>query len=115
MARESNGADSRNQGWSPCPAGELTRLGNKVRSRRQRRVFLQSAAAAGAAGLGGLAWWLAVPGEPPLGGLNCTQVQELAKPYAAGTLGEEMRKKVRQHLAECPQCGPRFKAMGLAV
>jgi anti-sigma factor RsiW len=60
-----------------------------------------------------LTWWLVALREQPPGGLTCDQVQQLVDAYAKGKLDEETRRKVRQHVTQCPQCGPRFKAMGL--
>jgi anti-sigma factor ChrR (cupin superfamily) len=55
------------------------------------------------------------PGEQPPGGLTCSEVEHLVDAYAKGTLDEETRLKVRQHVTQCPLCGPRFNAMGLKV
>jgi hypothetical protein len=40
-------------------------------------------------------------------------VQQLVDAYAKDKLDEETQRRVRQHVAQCPRCGPRFKAMGL--
>lgn len=105
--------------WVPCPPGELDRLANKLRGRRQRRVFLRTAgvvATIAAAG-GGLSLWLVpgISGERSFGGLTCTEVQQLAEAYGKGKLDESLRAQVRLHVSQCPQCGPHFKAMGWVI
>jgi hypothetical protein len=68
-----------------------------------------------AAAGGGTALWLSQGSsrEPDFGGITCSQVQALAPAYQKGELSEAERERVHQHLAQCPRCGPRFKAMGL--
>jgi anti-sigma factor RsiW len=93
----------------------MQRLATRLRLRRRRRLFLRSAAAAAAvvviAGGGGLLWL--APGDPRPGGLSCAEVEKLVDAYAKSTLDEATRAKVRQHVAQCPRCGPQFRAMDL--
>jgi len=116
MARRPDGNDSRTAGWLRCSPGALADLGQRLRGRRRRRAFLKGAMTAGALAVtGGLTWWLVAPRDQPPGGLTCDQVETLVDAYARGQLDAETRLKVRQHAAQCPRCGPRFKAMGLPV
>ncbi|MCI0458647.1 MAG: zf-HC2 domain-containing protein [Gemmataceae bacterium] len=39
----------------------------------------------------------------------------MAAAYAKGELSASVREQVRRHIAWCPQCGPKFRAMGLAT
>src|SRR5262249_7538506 len=100
-----------------CPPGEFARLAQRLRQRRQRRFFLRAAVAAAAvvATGGGLSLWLGgrATGEPTPGGRTCAKGEKLAPPSARGELSATVRAQVRQHIAQCPRCGPRFRAMGL--
>lgn len=104
---------------SPCPPGEFERLAQKLRQRRQRRVFLRSAAAVAlvATAGGGLSWWLGSgsPRDRAFGGLTCAEVQALAQVYGQGEVSARVREQMQQHLAQCPQCAAQFKAMGLTI
>ncbi len=104
---------------SPCPLGTFAELSRRLRRRRQRRHFLRSAVTVTtvvAAG-GGLAWLFGSHGsrETEAGGIPCTEVLSLAAAYAKGELSASVREQVRRHIAWCPQCGPKFRAMGLAT
>ena len=102
-------------GWERCPPGDLARLLKKLRHRRQRRIFLQTAAATLVVATGGASLWFALgpSGDPRPGGLACEEVEKLTPAYAKGQLDPATREKVRRHVAVCPRCGPMFKAMGL--
>jgi hypothetical protein len=106
--------------WTPCPAGEFRRLGQRLRARRRhRRVFLYTAArlAAGVAlGVGAAAWWLRAdaPGETSPSALTCTQVKQLIEPYARGALDDAVRQQVRAHLSGCAACRALYNARGLS-
>lgn len=115
MTRESEDPIEPVRPWSPCPAGELARLGRKQRGRKQRRLFLRRMAAGSvvAATGGGLAWWLHPFAEPTFGGLTCSEIHQLAEGYAKNKLDESLHERVRQHLVLCPRCGPWAKAKGL--
>jgi predicted anti-sigma-YlaC factor YlaD len=119
MASKANGEQNLASSWVPCPAGELERLSQRLRKRRQRRTFLRVAAAsvAVAATGGGLVVWLR-PREPRefnFAGLTCTQVQNAAMAYAQNELDADMRDRVREHVAQCPRCRPLFERMGMRM
>jgi hypothetical protein len=97
----------------------VERLAHKLRARRRRRLFLRSAvgvvgAAAAAGGLW-VGWTLYESADYTYGGVSCTEVQKLASQFGRGELSEELSAKVRNHVRQCPRCGPRFKAMGIPV
>lgn len=101
-------------GWSKAPPGEVAGLGQKLRLRRKRRLFLKTAAvtAAGllaAAGGAGLWWLVGRTREYDYGGITCSEVMDRARAYAMGQLQGADRDRVREHLARCPVCGPRFR------
>jgi hypothetical protein len=60
-----------------------------------------------------LVWFFSSSGNSRPGGLTCTEVEQLVDAYAQGKLDQATRAKVQQHVAVCPRCGPRFRAMGL--
>jgi hypothetical protein len=114
MAREPDNQPMPATSWARCPSGEMQRLGVRLRERRQRRLFLRATAAGVAAiGSGGLLWFFWPAGNTRPGGLACAEVEQLVDAYAKGTLDQATRSKVRQHVAVCPRCGPRFRARGL--
>jgi hypothetical protein len=106
---------------TPCPPGTFLLLAEKLRKRRHRRVFLRTAVVSTAVAAGtGLSLWLGLresgqrsPAEYHYGGIACSEVQKLASSYGRGELAAPIREKVRQHVAQCPHCGPRFGSMGL--
>ena len=100
--------------WSRCPRGEFERLGRKLRTRRQRRVFLRTAGACVVAATGGgMAWWLRASVDMSFGGIACSDVHRLKDAYAKNELEESVREQVRQHIVQCPRCGPWAKSIGL--
>jgi hypothetical protein len=107
--------DRKPAAWNRCPPGEFNRLGQRLRRRRQRRLLLHAASTAAVAALvGGSGWlWFGLrsPAETNFGGIRCGEVQPLAKAYLQGQLSPAVRERIRQHIAQCPQCGPAFKAM----
>jgi hypothetical protein len=47
------------------------------------------------------------------GGIACSDVHRLKDAYAKNELEESVREQVRQHIVQCPRCGPWAKSMGL--
>ena len=109
--------------WVPCPEGELSDLGARLRARGRRRHFLQAAGGAAAALVtGGLLFaWLRPPSgqgrpaaaENDYAGISCSLVKGHAAAYANKALGDAQRDQVRQHLSQCPSCREHYKARGL--
>jgi hypothetical protein len=102
--------------WTPCPPGTFERLAGRLRARRNRRLFLGSAAAtlAVAAAAGG-AWLASRPPEAHVyhfGGIACPEVVQLGPECAKGDLPKELSDKIHVHISECPNCGPYYKAHG---
>ena len=123
MAREFNADQHPQPRRTPCPPGAFQSLAEKLRKRRQRRLFLRNALAVASTAVvagGGLSLWLELrgsgqqgPGEYQFGGLACSEVQKLAGDYAKGKLAPPMRERVRQHVAQCPRCRQMFRSMGM--
>src|SRR5262249_47317427 len=96
-------------GWEPCPAGEIERLAQRLRRRRQRRRFLGVAGVlTAAAAVGGVSWWLGfgASDEPAPGsfgdftyaGIRCSRVRAQADAYGKGALSDALREQIRKHL-----------------
>jgi hypothetical protein len=123
MAREFSADQHPQPRRTPCPPGTFQSLAEKLRKRRQRRLFLRNAVAIASTAVvagGGLSLWLGLrgsghqgPAEYHYGGLACSEVQKLAGAYAKGELAPPIREKVRQHVAQCPRCGQMFRSMGM--
>lgn len=117
MTRESGEDKSRSSSWTPCPVGEIEGLANRLRARRRRRVFLQTAGAtlATIAAVGGLALWWGTSDDTPPGGITCAEVEKLLELFARGQLEASLQQRVRTHASQCPRCEPRFRALGLPI
>lgn len=105
--------------WQPCPKGTFASLSGTLAGRRNRRLFLRTAAFA-AAGLvtGGAGLWWLLNGnaqEGPLRGLSCGEAQRLADALVRDELSEIERERVLAHVRECPNCQPCFRALGINV
>ncbi|MGE3805890.1 MAG: zf-HC2 domain-containing protein [Gemmataceae bacterium] len=103
--------------WSPCPPGELGRLGWRLHNRRRRRQFLRATAGvAGAALTAGVFWFFrdqlgGVGGEPTYAGLTCSEVRQLAPAMMMKKLPAEKVQQIEEHVALCTNCQQLFKKM----
>lgn len=108
--------DPRPDDWSPLPAGEVARLGKKLRGRKSRRTFLRGAIATAATVLaaGGGAWLVLgrrSDGQYDYGGIVCAEVVRRGKEYMEGKVPEPTKSQITEHVARCPRCGPLFEQM----
>ena len=108
--------DERQDEWRECPRGELERMVERLEAlrtaRRRRQIVVTSAVIAmvGAVVVGGRQLWIG-SSEFEYGGIACSDVAVLMANYSAGSLDEDLAEKVRLHLHECQQCGPKFQRM----
>lgn len=99
--------------WTPCPAGELTKMVDARRARRRRkavdRVAVVAASIMGCIALGGYTLGLFTPegGVGPATGLTCSEVLPRLPDYVAGTLDEPLHARMTAHLRHCPSCQTR--------
>ena len=99
-----------NNGWQQCPPGEVTELVGRLRARRRHQTFRQVALGTAALCLVLIAGTSLVhrvtnhPAEPSSGSITCADVTKHAEAYAAGTLDEEMVRRIDSHLGECSFC-----------
>jgi len=75
-----------------------------------------TAAVLAASGVGFGVWFYSrSPREYTFAGLTCTETQQLAPAFARDELPAETHEKVREHVHQCPRCGPLFEEMGIKV
>ncbi len=96
-------------GWEACPAGEVTELVGRLRSRRRHETFRQVAIGTAALCLVLIAGSTLVhrvldPAEPNFGGITCSEVTKHAEAYVAGTLDDELVRRIDVHLGQCTYC-----------
>lgn len=92
--------------WKPCPAGEISTF-----IRRRRAVIAMQVGASVAVVLFVA---LLVPSvsslrsqirrDADVGGFTCSEVEDLATEYLAGSIAPQVRDEIEKHLAECPDC-----------
>ena len=107
-------------GWTTCPSGALGRLGGRLRARRRTALLRESALLIlVAASIGVAAGYLASPGAKPpssspgyhFAGISCDKVRALLPDLMAGRLEEAQAMQIRQHVMQCPGCGPLMERM----
>ena len=104
--------------WRPCKPGELALLTERLNRHQHRRRFLQvfSAFAMGAAATigGGLIWSkLQEAEEYHFAGIACSEVEQLVMRGRLDQLSLASRKQLREHIEQCPHCGPALREMGI--
>ncbi|MFV2065445.1 MAG: zf-HC2 domain-containing protein [Pirellulales bacterium] len=103
--------------WGPCPTGELGRMVGRIRAKRRttqvRRIGGTVAALAlfSVVLVGGRSILRNSTGEIRYGGLACSEVAPKLKDFHEGKLPAPLADKIRIHLAECPDCGAKYKKM----
>ena len=102
--------------WSLLPPGEVARLGEKLRVRKSRRLFLRTPVATVASVLatgGGIWFLLGRRGDRKFdyGGIACSEVVRQGQEYMEGKVPEPTKSRITEHVALCPRCGPLFKQM----
>ena len=102
-----NDAADRSENWDECPPGQLADLVHNLKDRRRKRRILGAATVVVVlVTLGIAASGLRHSEDQDFGGITCQEVQDQLKDYLAGGLDAGREEQIRQHLAECPHCGP---------
>ena len=102
--------------WEECPGGEIATMLHRKKQLRRRRFLLQVTAASVAGVLAGVVFveFRLARQETRVyhfGNISCTEVQQHAKDYMnpSSDLPDELRSRIRRHLAQCPQCRKRLQ------
>ncbi len=107
-------------GWTTCPSGALAQLGGRLRARRRTSLLRESALLILVAALIGVtAGYFASPGAKPpssspgydFAGISCDKVRALLPELMAGRIEEAQAMQIRQHVMQCPECGPLMEQM----
>ncbi len=104
-------------GWRPCPAGELQRLASRMKRQHKRELLACAgvvgavllALAAGMYAIGPLATGNHSIDGNSIGGLSCQQVRHMLPQYAKHQLSAAETVRVQNHLADCPACARRLQ------
>lgn len=101
-------------GWQACPSGVLSKLASHERKIQRRRFLLRVGGTGAVLGLGATGAWLLVqdrglldsglPGDKNYGGIRCSKVKDLAKPFLQNQLSSQVARQVEVHLEACPIC-----------
>lgn len=101
--------------WEPCPAGELQRVVQSVKTRHRNRTLAKVGGAAAIVLVGTVIGSMAVnhfgAHEPNYGGIACRQVQSLLKQFDADQLDKVTAARMRIHLSKCAHCGHLYDSM----
>jgi len=96
--------------WEPCPAGELLRSQDRIKSRERRRSFAQlsgvvvCAVILVAIGVQARTISQSQTDESMAGGVSCSEVQQFAGTTGSESTDPETRAMIAAHMAECPHC-----------
>ncbi len=106
--------DRDDQAWEACPRGKFGQLATKLRQRRQRRLFLQTAASAGIIAFGGVGLWLSLRSavdDRTIADIACSDVRGHLPAYLGGDLDEDLLARIEKHLELCAPCRSRLEKM----
>ncbi len=97
------------QEWKPCDMGYLVAFSQRAKSVRRRRVAVRTMGGvsvmlmAVSLGLWSTGLWSGLQ-ENYFGGIACYEVAENLPALMAGTVSNELRAKIEEHLRYCPRC-----------
>lgn len=101
--------------WTACSPGTLGQLGRRIRGQRRRQSAIRVAAPLAMIVLVTLGVWSVTrptaPREFNYGGVTCQQVEANMQEYAMRQLPPETQRAYAEHLAHCPHCQEKMKAM----
>jgi len=101
--------------WTACSPGTMGQLGRQIRGQRRRRVAIRVAAPLAMIVLVTLGVWSVNRPTAPLefnyGGVTCRQVEANMQQYAMKQLPPDTQRAFAEHLALCPHCQEKMKAM----
>ncbi|MGE3239500.1 MAG: zf-HC2 domain-containing protein [Pirellulales bacterium] len=104
------------QEWKPCDSGYLVRFARRARFQRRKRVATWVSAGAAVVLLAvSLAVWSSGlrsgTEENYFGGIACHEVAESLPAMMAGTVSDELRAKIEEHLRHCSRCQEAMRKM----
>lgn len=104
------------QVWKPCDSGFLVAFANQAKSARRRRIATRVSLGTSvllvaiSLGVWSAGLWSS-PEENYFGGIACHEVAESLPAMMAGTISDELRAKVEEHLLHCPRCQQMMRKM----
>ena len=109
-------AAQQEQEWSPCPAGELSKMIDTRRARKRRKVIdrcaVVLASVMGLVAVGGFALGLFTP-DPAAApaSIACSEVLDHLPEYVRGTLDDSLQQRMATHLDHCPSCHSHYEEL----
>lgn len=103
--------------WIPCREGEVAGLVRRLKWRKRTPLLAGVAGASMAILIAVTVFLLASRGGPEhqgeyhFAGISCSDVRAQARQYMMGQLAPELRRRIDDHLEECPECGALFRQM----
>lgn len=108
-------------GWQACPSGALSKLASHERLLQRRRFLLRVGGTGAVLGLGATGAWFLVqdrglldsglPGDKDYGGIRCSKVRDLAKPFLQNQLSRQVAQQIEVHLEACAICKSFVKSL----
>jgi len=122
MADKTEAPVSNDSGWVPCCQGEISGLVNRLQRQRRLATTAKASSIVGVLLLGFGLWMFAGAGsrshqasapkdEYNFSSICCSEVTQYAAAFQKGELDEELTAQVREHVEQCPHCGPKFDKM----
>ena len=109
--------------WEPCSTGEINNMISSVRKMKQRKKTLRTITTVASIATVLLVCSLPFIGQETqakptghnIGGIFCSEVITHAEQYQNGTISEEIKAKIKVHLAACHMCQEEYNQLSFEL